>query len=506
VIFIINPPFREFLSLSSHFNLIPVSSHDIGDTETPISIYLKLKTSGQGPSFLLESLEGGATHGRYSFIGLDPLLIYKHKNGEGQVTFTVNNQDRVIKKYGPPTRILDSLLSNYKVPEMAGLEHFHGGAVGYFGYDIIRTLERLPTPPPDPIGLPDCIAMIPGTLIVLDHMRNVTKIIVMAEPQKDKPDKAYDRAIKRIEEIKDIISTVHPLQLIQEPLRFNPESIITNLPRKDYFKRVERALEYIKSGDILQVVLSRRYSLPYSGNPLDIFRRLRSLNPSPYMFYLDFGDPVILGASPEMLIRVNKREIYTRPIAGTRPRNKDPRKDKELADELLLDEKERAEHLMLVDLGRNDLGRVCTPGSVEVPDFMRVERFSHVMHLVSDVKGVLGEEISPLQAFEACFPAGTVSGAPKVRAMEIIDELEPCRRGIYAGAVGYAGFNNILDTAISIRTLVFSRKTAHIQAGGGIVADSIPEKEYLETVNKAGALLQAMGIEKERGLVHGIND
>ncbi len=501
-----NPPFREFLSLCSHYNLIPVATEDLGDIETPISTYLKIKSSSRGPTFLLESLEDGINKGRYSFIGMDPLLVYKSRDGSGQVTFKNGSS---CEQNGTPTKVLDLLLKRFHVPEEMpeelGLSHFFGGAVGYFGYDTVRSLERLPSPPPDPVGLPDCAVMVPETVIVMDHVRNVTKIITMAEPDGN-PIEAYNKATTHLNNIKELINTVRPFKAIEKPLVLHIDSLVSSLPREKYFKRVEKALDYIKSGEILQVVLSRRYSIPYAGSPMDIFRRLRSLNPSPYMFYLDFGDPVILGASPEMLVQVKGKTVKTKPIAGTRPRSKDPKRDNELAKELLLDEKERAEHLMLVDLGRNDLGRVCTPGSVKVPNFMQVEKFSHVMHLVSDVKGQLNPDIHPLQALEACFPAGTVSGAPKVRAMEIINELEPCRRGIYAGAVGYVGFNNLLDTAIAIRTLVFSRGTAHIQAGGGIVADSVPEQEYQETVNKAGALLQALGMEEDRRAARGLND
>lgn len=498
-----NPPYRDFLTLSRRFNLIPVFTEYLEDMETPISTYLKVKTARQGPSFLLESVEGGEHIGRYSFIGLDPLLVYKSKDCLGQVIFNNGNQ---CSKNGPPTRVISSLVQQFKVPEFPGLVHFHGGAVGYFAYDTVRSLEKLPAAPPDPLDLPDCMVMFPGTVIVFDHARNITKIITLVETANEDPSKAYQNALKRLNEVRKLINTIHPIRAAGKPPKVIPGSISTSISRNDYFNRVTKALRYIKAGDILQVVLSRRYSLPYNGSPLDIFRRLRSLNPSPYMFYLDFGDPVILGASPEMLVRVTGKTVQTRPIAGTRPRSDDPKKDKELEKDLLRDEKERAEHLMLVDLGRNDLGRVCTPGSVEVPSFMRVERFSHVMHLVSDVKGILAENTHPLRALEACFPAGTVSGAPKVRAMEIIDELEPCRRGVYAGAVGYAGFGNLLDTAIAIRTLVFSRGMAHIQAGGGIVADSVPEREYQETVNKAGALLQALGIDEDWRTVHGIND
>lgn len=495
------PSYRDFLALSRHFNLIPVFTEKLEDTQTPISIYLKMKTAIKGPSFLLESIEENQHSGRYSFIGLDPFIIYRSKNCCGQL-ISGNGEKRPLN--GPPTRAISSLLRQYNVPPVPGTAHFYGGAAGYFAYDIIRSLEKLPPGPPGTLNLPDCLVMFPGTIIVFDHLRKVTKIITLAETAN--PSKAYQRALQRIDEIKGIINTLRLIRTASKPAKIVPGAIKTNISREKYFKQVEKALNYIKSGDILQVVLSRRYSLPFEDNPLDVFRLLRSSNPSPYMFYLDFGDPVILGTSPEMLVRVTGKTVQTRPIAGTRPRSRDPVRDKEMENDLLRDEKERAEHLMLVDLGRNDLGRVCIPGSVEVPSFMRVERFSHVMHLVSDVKGELAPGTHPLQALEACFPAGTVSGAPKIRAMEIIDELEPCRREIYAGAVGYAGFGNLLDTAIAIRTLVISRGTAHIQAGGGIVADSIPEKEYLETVNKAGALLEALGIDRDREAAHGIND
>lgn len=481
------PPYRDFITLSRHYNLIPVFTEFPKDTKTPISVYLKIKSAGQGPSFLLVSVEGG----RYSFIGFNPLLCYSSKDCSGKAVYKGGSKH---VKNGPPTRVLEQLLRQYRVPETPCSNHFHGGAVGYFAYDMVRSLEKLPAAPPDELNLPDCLVMFPGTIIVFDHLLSVIKIITLAEPG-DNPSKAYERAQLHLDNVEKIINGPKPVKKPCKSTFTSSNSLRTNIPREKYFPLVEKALDYIRTGEILQVVLSRRYSLHYAADPFDTFCRLRSLNPSPYMFYLNFGDPVILGTSPEMLVRVTGKTVQTRPIAGTRPRGSDSLKDKELERDLLHDEKERAEHLMLVDLGRNDLGRVCTPGSVEVPSFMRVERFSHVMHLVSDVVGTLAPGKTPLQALEACFPAGTVSGAPKIRAMEIIDELEPARRSVYAGAVGYAGFNNLLDTAIAIRTLVISRGTAHIQAGGGIVADSVPEREYQETVNKAAALLQALGIE-----------
>lgn len=487
-----HPSYNTFAPLSHTYNLIPVFTEYFEDTETPVSIYLKIKATFSGPSFLLESVEQGQTIGRYSFIGFEPWQCYASKGARGRVS---SKDGGGTVRDGPPTRVLSSLLNNYNVPVIPGLEHFFGGAVGYFAYDTARYLEKLPAAPPDDLQLPECLVMFPATIVVIDHLRKRVKIITLVTPGSN-PKAAYNSATNHLNDIRKVLESNPKVNNRQPKCNLAGDEDLSptvNVGREEFCSMVEKALDYIKAGDILQVVLSRRYTMPCRVDPLDTFRRLRSLNPSPYMFYLDFGDPVILGTSPEMLVKVDGRAIHTRPIAGTRPRGADELRDKELEKDLLLDEKERAEHLMLVDLGRNDLGRVCVPGSVEVPNFMSVERFSHVMHLVSDVQGILSPEKDPIQALEACFPAGTVSGAPKIRAMEIIDELEPCRRGVYAGAVGYAGFGNMLDTAIAIRTVVISGGKAHVQAGAGIVADSVPEKEYLETENKAGALLQALG-------------
>lgn len=489
------PSKKDYITMSYEYNLIPVISEHLLDTETPMSIFFKIKQAGYKNTFLLESVEGGKL-GQYSFIGFDPWMTYTSKNCLGQVILLGKN----LSRNGPPTKVLASLLNEYRLPDMSETNHFYGGAVGYFAYDIIRSLERLPQVPPDHLNLPDCLVMFARTIIVFDHVRNIVKIITLSHPGNN-PERKYKQAVTHIENIFRLIKDNVVIKPLDNSFNISLKKVKLSITKKQYLNKVKKALNYIRAGDIFQVVLSRRYSIPYQSNPLDTYRRLRSINPSPYMLYLEYGDTVILGASPEMLVRISNSTVHTRPIAGTRPRTHNQLIDRKLEQELKKDKKENAEHLMLVDLSRNDLGKVCVPGSIRVPDFMFVEKFSHVMHLVSNVTGTLEQGKTPLDAFEACFPAGTVSGAPKIRAMKIIDELETCKRSIYAGAVGYAGFGGILDTAIAIRTMIITGGYAHIQVGSGIVAGSIPEKEYIETVNKAAALLQVLGIEDEQAVI-----
>ncbi|WP_027364572.1 anthranilate synthase component I [Desulfotruncus alcoholivorax] len=479
------PELNEYHELSRNYNLIPVYTEKVMDTETPITLFLKL--SGNGPCCLLESVEGGSHLGRYSFIAMDPLVTFCSKNGKGEAAF----QDGSVVADGPPLEALTELLGHYRVPLIKTLPRFYGGAVGYLAYDAVRFIEKLPGTPADKLELPDCMQFVPGTVVIYDHVRHTVTFVVNMPVDAQNPAASYSRAIDKLEEIDQKL-----LDPLPAPKEFTLNGAVkVDLPDEALTRRIGRALEYIRAGDIIQVVLSRRYSVGFKGDAFAVYRRLRSVNPSPYMFYFNFGEIKIVGSSPEMLIRAENGVVTTCPIAGTRPRGKTPEEDSRLAAELLEDEKERAEHLMLVDLGRNDLGRVCLPGSVKVPRFMDIEYFSHVMHIVSRVEGVPKPGVGALDALKACFPAGTVSGAPKVRAMEIIDELEPTRRGIYAGSAGYLGFNGNLDTAIAIRTLVIKDDTAYIQAGAGIVADSNPRSECEEMARKADAMFKTLGLE-----------
>ncbi|MDA8096228.1 MAG: anthranilate synthase component I [Clostridia bacterium] len=473
--------------MAETYNLIPVHREVLVDTETPISIFLKLLD--RKPCFLLESVEGGEALGRYSFIGLNPSWIYTHQAGVGTVNGVDLPEGRPALS-GSPLDSLRKLVGRYRIPPEHGLPRFFGGAVGYFGYDFVRTLEDLPDK--TCTDVPDCAFVFPKVVLIFDHVRHSLRLVANSTVASS-PVESYREAVGDIEEILALIQA-RPGDPNHNSDRTAAEQPLlrSNLSREEFKDRVVRAKEYIRQGDILQVVLSRRFTVPCTGTGLDVYRRLRFLNPSPYLYYLDFGDTLVVGASPEMLVRVEDGKAYTRPIAGTRRRGTDPREDAWLAEDLLGDEKERAEHVMLVDLGRNDLSRVCVAGSVEVTQFMNVERYSHVMHLTSQVEGRLQDGHDALSALAAAFPAGTVSGAPKVRAMEIIDELESGCRGIYAGAAGYIGLNGNLDTCIAIRTVVIRDGEAIIQAGAGIVADSDPEREAEEVRHKAAVLIKAV--------------
>ncbi|MGB9803996.1 anthranilate synthase component I [Desulfofundulus sp.] len=533
------PSKEEYLKLACHYRLLPVTAEWEADMETPISLFSRLAV--RGPSFLLESVEGNEKLARYSFIGFDPLALYCQKGGFGKIIpggedptdlfevikaisniasgGTSDGPEHGYYLKGNPFILLNQLMSYLKGPQLSELPRFYGGAVGYFGYDLVRWLEKLPRIAADDLGIPDMILLFTGTLVILDHLRHTVRVVVNTLPGLG-PETAYMQAVETIEKIQQSINSPHALREFtgmpklygrpntpgsqQQDIKKRSStssdtsrSISASITREEFVSLVQKAGKYIREGDILQVVLSQRLQMPFKGDPFQVYRRLRCLNPSPYLYYLNLGQVVIAGSSPEMLVRVEGSMVETRPIAGTRPRGATLEEDEALAAELRSDPKERAEHVMLVDLGRNDLGRVCTPGSVTVPQFMSVEKYSHVMHLVSSVRGVLARNSSSFDAFMACFPAGTVSGAPKVRAMEIIEELEPLRRGPYAGAVGYLGYNGNLDTAITIRTVTFYRGSAYVQAGAGIVADSVPEKEYQETLNKARALLQTLALESE---------
>ena len=456
------------------------------DLETPTSLYLKLR--GNGPSFLLESIEGGEHIARYSFIGVSPRARYVTR--ANQVTITSGDEIRtvVLDPGSDPTRFLETEMQRFHAEPVAGLPRFVGGMVGYLGYEAVRHFEPKLAPLMAPSHLPDAIHLLNDTVIAFDHARR--SLFVIAHVL----DGDEAAAQRKLDEIEAALRAPLPVTAAKTGRSSETRS---NMSKDDFEKMVLAAKEYISAGDIFQVVLSQRFSRKTSAEAFDIYRAARRLNPSPYMFFFDFGDvdgaPLYLvGASPEMLVRLEDGKASIRPIAGTRPRGADPKADEALAAELLADPKERAEHVMLVDLGRNDIGRVCQYGTVKVPEFFIIERYSHVMHIVSHVEGKLRPELNAFDLVRAGFPAGTVSGAPKVRAMEIIAELEPDSRGPYAGMVGYFGFDGAMDTCIAIRMLIAHGKTVSVQAGAGIVADSDPATEYQETVNKAKAMMKAI--------------
>ena len=476
-----SPSLDEVKQLAPYGNLVPVYREINADLETPVSAYLKI---ARGPySFLLESVEGGERLARYSFIGTEPYRVVK--TGPGQP-----------EEEGDPLTLVSRELDRFRPVPVPGLPRFIGGAVGYLGYDCVRHFEpRVPQAASSPdagLELPEAVFMFTDTLLVFDHLKHKIRVVSHAHLNGD-VERAYLAAVERIDRL---------VQRLSEPLVVPPASskgappsengTPSNLTREQYHAMVRRTKEYIVAGDIIQAVLSQRLARPTAAPPFDIYRALRATNPSPYMYHLQLEDFHIIGASPELLVRVEGGEVTTHPIAGTRPRAQDDLEDAALEAELRQDEKERAEHIMLVDLGRNDIGRVSQPGTVRVTQLMEVERYSHVMHLVSHVTGRIKPELTCYDALKACFPAGTVSGAPKIRAMEIIAELEPVKRGPYAGAVGYFSFSGNMDTAITIRTIVLKDGVAYLQAGGGVVFDSTPEGEYQETLQKAEALLRAI--------------
>ncbi|MEA1929145.1 MAG: anthranilate synthase component I [Candidatus Auribacterota bacterium] len=480
------PDKKLFLEKARRGNLIPVYTEVIADLETPVSAFMKL---GDSPyAFLLESTESGGGVGRYSFLGANPSLIFSSRGTEAQIT--ENNRTRKVQTENP-LMFLKGLLKNYRPVPDETLPPFSGGAVGYISYDSVRFFEVLPEKNLDELNLPDLYFMLTGTIIIFDRLMNKLKIVANAHVGGD-PEHAYQEAVSRIETLLGQLMSASAGTYFQPPPIRKRGELTSNLTPKQFEKAVLAAQEYIRAGDILQVVLSQRFQTEINCPPLDIYRALRTINPSPYMFFLKFDDLHLIGSSPEIMVQVVDDKVRVRPIAGTRPRGISRREDKRLEEELLADPKERAEHIMLVDLGRNDIGRVALPGSVRVSDMMKIEKYSHVMHIVSDVQGKLDPSRNAYNAFAATFPAGTVSGAPKIRAMEIIEELEPIRRGPYAGAVGYFSFDGNLDSCITIRTILVKDKTAFIQAGAGIVADSVPEKEYQECLNKARALFRAV--------------
>ncbi len=487
------PEFSAFQALTSRGNLIPVYREIMADMDTPVSAFKKLDDGKF--SFLLESIEGGEKWARYSFLGSTPSLIIRSKESTVELI-----QSGTVSSFTStdPLGAVKELLSQYSPVEVEGLPRFFGGAVGYLGYDMVRHFESLPTKKPAVLDAYDSYFLITDTIVIFDTMRQKIKVVSNAHLDGTvSPHEAYRMATDKIDAIISRLrapQTAHAIHSSGKSVEFT-----SNIDQPSFEAAVEKAKEYVRAGDIIQIVLSQRFSGELSADPLDIYRVLRTLNPSPYMFFLRLDDTVIAGASPEVMVRKEGDRVELRPIAGTRPRGVTPQEDLDLEHELLADPKERAEHVMLVDLGRNDLNRVCTTGSVDVTELMVIERYSHVMHIVSNVQGKLDPNKDAYDLVRATFPAGTLSGAPKIRAMEIIDELEPVRREVYGGAAGYFSFSGNMDLAIAIRTLVIKDGKVHLQAGAGIVADSDPTAEWQETVNKAMAVRRAIEIA-EKGL------
>ncbi len=476
------------------YNRVPLVREVLADLDTPLSTYLKL---ANGPySYLFESVQGGEKWGRYSIIGLPcqtVLRVHGHQIRLYQDDVIIEEQ-----QVEDPLAWIESFYARYKVIEDERLPRFNGGLVGYFGYDTIRYIEPKlgDCPNPDPLGVPDILLMVSDEIVVFDNLSGKLYVVLYVDPGLSD---AYQRGQQRLDQLFARLQETPPRQAQARSIKIHENDFVSGFPREGFETAVERARQYIVDGDVMQVVLSQRLSIPFEAQPLDLYRALRSLNPSPYMFYLDLGDFHVVGSSPEILVRVEDDMVTVRPIAGTRPRGRTEEQDRALEQDLLTDPKELAEHLMLIDLGRNDVGRIAQTGSVKVTEKMVIERYSHVMHIVSNVNGRIKPGMSAMDVLRATFPAGTVSGAPKIRAMEIIDELEPVKRGVYAGAVGYLSWSGNMDTAIAIRTAVIKDNQLHIQAGAGIVYDSIPRNEWDETMNKGRAIFRAVALA-EAGL------
>lgn len=491
------PERKKFIKIAKKGLVVPIYREILADLATPVSAFRKLSKKSKY-SFLLESVEGGENIGRYSFLGIDPYLTFQSKNNKYQ-TVSINRKKQGLTN--DPLTELKSIMKGFKSIQLQGLPRFTGGAVGYISYPMIRFWEKIPQTKNDDLQLPDMFFLITEIVVVFDHVTHKMKVICntfVDNTDKKFLNQLYDKTIKKIDAVIKKLQTESAV-VKQKNKNKKSSGWKSNFTPKNFIKAVDKAKEYIKAGDILQVVLSQRWAKKTTAEPINIYRAIRSVNPSPYMFYLNFGDFKIIGSSPEIMVRKEKEKIILRPIAGTRPRGKNDEEDNKLIKELLSDPKERAEHIMLVDLGRNDVGRVATIKSVKVTDLMSIEKYSHVMHIVSNVEGNLKKECDEYDVIRASFPAGTVSGAPKIRAMEIIEELEPNQRGPYAGAIGYFSFSGNLDSCITIRTIVLKDDIVHVQAGAGIVADSIGKNEYKETINKAKALMEAVKIA-ERGL------
>ncbi|MFH0962676.1 MAG: anthranilate synthase component I [Planctomycetota bacterium] len=487
------PSFQDFRRLAKTGNAVPVYRQLLGDSLTPVLAYARLATRDY--AFLLESVIGGEKIARYSFLGTDPYLIFRYADGE----IEIQRAGRLRRmRSADPLAALGKLIREVRAVHLAELPRFTGGAVGYAAYDMVRTVEELPGPGKDTLHLPDLYFCFYDSIVLFDHIKRIVRVVAYAHVNGSPLRKAYDDALARIDRI-------------TEKLKAGPTYVADDIDSRDVSARpfastfrkrtfenaVRKCKRYIEAGDIFQVVLSQRLSTPTSTDPWNIYRVLRTINPSPYMFFLKFAGLSLVGSSPEVMVKVEEGKVTLRPIAGTRPRGRTEEEDLALAEELLADPKERAEHIMLVDLGRNDVGRVAKYGTVRVDEKMVIERYSHVMHITSNVVGILRDDSSVIETLRACLPAGTVSGAPKVRAMEIIDELEPTKRGPYAGAVGYIDFGGNMDTCITIRTILVKDRVAYVQAGAGIVADSVPDREYEETLNKARGLLKAIDVAEK---------
>ncbi|MDR2549105.1 MAG: anthranilate synthase component I [Desulfobulbus sp.] len=490
------PEPRAFTGMIQSFDLVPVHRTIVADLDTPLTIFAKV--AGADPhAFLFESMEGGEKWGRYSFIGLDPLLTFTSSGGTVRIEYpglTVGGDERLGVN---PLDELRQLLASFTVSNAPGLPRFYGGAVGFLGYDMVRFMEKISDWHP-PLDLPDSSFMVPRIVLIHDAiLQTLTVVCNVWNKGGADTSRLYNAACRRIDDIVERLAQPIPQQFVTQDQPAEPHRFTANMNEASFAAMVERAKEYILAGDIIQMVLSQRLHTELQVKPFALYRALRHINPSPYLFYLRQGDMLLIGSSPEILVRLEDGDIELRPIAGTRKRGATPDEDHALERELLADPKERAEHLMLVDLGRNDVGRVAASGSVTVRDLLMIERYSHVMHIVSGVHGKLRPGLDQFDVMAACFPAGTVSGAPKIRAMEIVDELEAGRRGPYAGAVGYFGFSGNMDFCIAIRTFVLKGQDLWIQAGAGIVADSDPKKEYEETINKAMGLRRALELAEK---------
>jgi anthranilate synthase component 1 len=483
----IRPTFEEFCEYAQQGNLVPMYQELLADMETPVSVFSRA-VDGEY-AFLLESVEGGERWGRYSFIGIDPYAVFSVENGEAHL-YRHGETENVASGDVRPLEELREILAKTKPVEVPGLPRFYGGAVGYLGYEIVNEFEKLP-PPQTPEEWPDACMMLSDQLVIFDNVRHTMKAVVCVRPQQyDTLEIAYADGVRRIRAVVDRLRKPLPKTYLPEkPLDIE---LTSNMTHDEFIAMVKRTKEYIVEGDVIQTVLSQRFSTELPVQPIHVYRALRLINPSPYTFFLKFGHRMLVGSSPEVMVRLTGDKMELRPIAGTRPRGATEQEDRALADDLLADEKERAEHVMLVDLGRNDLGRLAVPGSVQVRDFMTIERYSHVMHIVSHVQALMEKGHDAFDVIRATFPAGTLSGAPKVRAMEIINELEPDRRGPYGGAVGYIGYDGNMDLCITIRTLQILGDRLSVQAGAGIVYDSDPETEYRETQHKARAVVRAL--------------
>ena len=491
------PSFEEFKQKAKSGNLIPVYKEILADLDTPVSAYMKI--SGGEYSFLLESIEGGEKWARYCFLGCDPSVVISTKGRTLTLIENGKREQRVIES-GSPLSAVKEILARYQPVQSAGLPRFSGGAVGFVSYDMVRVFEDLPEQTVDDLNVPDSQFIITDTMLVFDNVSQTIKIVSNAFLEGDNLERVYKNTIQKISALEEKLKTPLDRGSVTEEEGGAPLSFESNIEEEKFKQAVTRIKEYILEGDAIQVVLSQRLKFSINSDPFDIYRALRTINPSPYMYYLKFGDLQIVGSSPEVLVRLEDEKVEVRPIAGTRKRGKNEEEDRKLEQDLLQDKKELAEHIMLVDLGRNDLGRVSKISSVEVDERFIIERYSHVMHIVSNVKGILKKGLDCFDVLKAAFPAGTLSGAPKIRAMEIIDELEPTRRGLYGGAVGYISFSGNMDTAIAIRTLLIKDKAAYLGVGAGIVADSVPQSEFEETMNKGRALLKAIELA-EKGWV-----